>query len=1047
MPTIDLENSTSLYTLPPSGSYHEPDLLRLEELIEYVARLLPAEGPIASFVFQNPLHAFEYLPFDAAVQQGARAFRCQPYLSEARYREELGKKRIEIVDLRSVLEEDEVGDPWESVAGIVRRLNLRLTMLLNPFCLGSVEEMRWFVAETEALSRFRDNAPTTARGQIVADAKRWVVRDLINAGSDNGAFQAPGPDDPRRKHLLWPLLPQLGSLLSGEDRSSTDAWSDSVWESFSIQSLWRVCCEGVRRVLPAGEFGPQRKMRLREALLEATGVDSDLLVHDMLIRFCAAFTDQGLAHWALPKRDQGFFRTFCHLYGQPGGPPTPWLRGLYRELVHLQEERIEPMESIRESLDELGVCEDEWEWFLPATLLALKGWGSMIRQMEVRPDRVPSPVARGTLIEFLAVRLILERQALTHVARQELGYDGPLCDLRGVLESKRQRKAPDVAQRAFPVFQLAQVLGWQPSTLYSLSPEQWTALVGEIEGFSNVERRRVFHRAYERRYRLRALDAVGTRAGMAQDRPEHPPFQAVFCIDAREESFRRHLEELCPSAETFGAAGFFSVPIYYRGAADAHAVASCPIVVRPQHWVEEEVTYSLAHTHRSRAAARKLLGETSRRFNLGSRTFALGAICTGGLGILASFPLIGRVLFPAWTAKLTKLAGSIVAPPSITRLAIERIDAVAGPDGDHVGFSVDEMATIGERVLRDIGLTSNFGRLVLFLGHGSQCQNNPHKSAYDCGACSGNPGGPNARALASMLNDPRVRQTLAGRGLIVPWSTVFLGGLHNTGDDTITFYDVDLMPRSHSKDFEAMRETLEKACEQNARERCRRFYSAPLNLTADAARRHTHARTEDLAQTRPEFGNATNALCIVGRRERTRGLFLDRRSFLHSYDPTQDPDHSILARILAAVVPVCAGINLQYFFSAVDPSGWGAGTKLPHNVTSMLGVMDGSSSDLRQGLPWQGVEIHEPLRLLFVIEAEPETMQKIMSDNPVIGRLLRNGWSQLAVLSPESSELRIFQNGEFVLYQPGGQPLPVAGSSVEWYTGRRDHLEFALIEN
>src|SRR5205814_7659413 len=115
--------------------------------------------------------------------------------------------------------------------------------------------------------------------------------------------------------------------------------------------------------------------------------------------------------------------------------------------------------------------------------------------------------------------------------------------------------------------------------------------------------------------------------------------------------------------------------------------------------------------------------------------------------------------------------------------------------------------------------------------------------------------------------------------------------------------------------------------------------------------------------------HATSALCIVGRRNRTRGLFLDRRAFLVSYDPSRDDDGAILARIMAAVVPVVAGINLEYYFSYIDPTGYGCGTKLPHNVTSLLGVMDGAQSDLRTGLPWQMVEIHEPTRLAIVVES------------------------------------------------------------------------------
>jgi hypothetical protein len=296
------------------------------------------------------------------------------------------------------------------------------------------------------------------------------------------------------------------------------------------------------------------------------------------------------------------------------------------------------------------------------------------------------------------------------------------------------------------------------------------------------------------------------------------------------------------------------------------------------------------------------------------------------------------------------------------------------------------------------------------------------------------------------LNDPRVRAGLRTRDITVPEGTVFVGGLHNTCNEYVKYFDLDALPATHREAFAFAEESIETALGRNAHERCRRFESAPLTLTTEGARQHMDARAEDLSQVRPEWGHATNALCVVGRRERTRGLYLDRRPFLMSYDPTQDDaDGTILMRLLSAVVPVCGGISLEYYFSHVDPPGYGCGTKLPHNITSLLGVMDGAASDLRTGLPWQMVEIHEPVRLLIVCETTPEVVYKIMEQNHAIGVPIRNGWVQMAVLMPHMNGVFVYRDGAFRPRTPTTDHLPHASSSLDWYRGWRDHLEFAEI--
>src|SRR5581483_6313112 len=466
------------------------------------------------------------------------------------------------------------------------------------------------------------------------------------------------------------------------------------------------------------------------------------------------------------------------------------------------------------------------------------------------------------------------------------------------------------------------------------------------------------------------------------------------------------------------------------------------VVVKPQHAVVEQPKAEDGALLERRRIRRQLLGKLMRHSFLSSRTLVRGWVSTSALGLLSAIPLIAHLLAPRRYAQLREWLNRAFLPEPRTELTLMRNTAQSQDtvSGLLTGFAPAEKTERVASVLGPAGLRRGFARLVVVLGHGSTSLNNPHESAHDCGACGGRRGGPNARLFAAMANRAEVRVHLQEQGIEIPADTWFVGGYHDTCSDDVELFDLEALPETHRADLDRIRESLGRARARNAAERARRFESCRFEASADEALRHVEERSEHLAQPRPEYGHCTNAVCIVGRRSLTRGLFLDRRAFLVSYDANQDADDRGLASLMAAVVPVCAGISLEYYFSFVDNDRYGCGTKLPHNVTGLVGVMDGHASDLRTGLPWQMVEIHEPVRILFVIETTPERLAKVIDASASLKQLVENRWIRIATIDPDSGRVFVRRGDCFEEFGEPLDRLPVALSSAEWYSGKTQHL-------
>ena len=995
----------------PASNRHD----MLEQMIAAAARFLPPQGPIDSFVALNPLQGFENLPFEEAVIRAGRLYRAQPFLSETAYREELARDRIRVSDVEAVLAADLDERAASLLAGgRATLIQLRRQLLLHGVKLESDSAVRWTLTESDAIERLRDDLEPHVRARL---------------------------------------------LESAVDASETDHGRDGQVAS----GLWHACVEATSGNRPAVMHVPP-PVRHRDLILAVRPtLDTDAAVHPLLIRMMAAYLDQGVAAWPMPDRDRGLLAAIAGVYSGRLGPVEPWSRQLPARLRSIRatldagrDVRTGTLDVISHELTQLGVPESLWPDYLTETLVALRGWAGMIRQLEDRPDRAPVQSLPVHVIDFLALRLVLDRTAAEWAAEQ-LGHrdsgqeaGAPLGALWTELRDRHPpRRGPGTLSRAFLFHQVSQLLGLSAADIRGLADNELLELEHAIAAFDAIARRRLFHLAYERRYRIEVLDAVAAHRHLLQHPARPPRVQAVFCIDDRCESFRRGLEELAPDVETYGTAGFFAVPMYFRGIDDWHAVPLCPIVIRPGHTVTEVPEERALADHRLRQSIRRFLGVLRGSVSQGSQSLLRGGLLTSVGGAIAAIPLVARVAFPRLTSHLTAVAAEFGRRRIATRLELARHDEKRLPDGTLRGFDVNEMAAIVRRLLEDIGLTGGFARLVAIIGHGSTSLNNPHESAYDCGACGGGRGGPNARAFTQMANAPEVRAALVRTGLEIPSDVVFVAGMQDTCTSSITWYDVERVPASHRADFEAFRRLCLETCRLDARERCRRFDSVPTDVTAGEALRRVQGRAADLAQVRPEYGHASNSICIVGRRRLTRGLFLDRRSFLVSYDPDTDQAGTILERTLAAVSPVCGGINLAYLFSRVDPLVYGAGTKLPHNITGLIGVMDGHASDLRTGLPFQGVDIHEPVRLLMIVEAPPDRIAAALDRLPAVKNLFVRQWIQLAACDPDTGELVIQDSHKdtisFRPYAAESDAIPVAASSAAWYHGHRGNVRPASL--
>ncbi|MFM8347697.1 MAG: YbcC family protein [Bacteroidota bacterium] len=735
----------------------------------------------------------------------------------------------------------------------------------------------------------------------------------------------------------------------------------------------------VREEMLSGTFEPTalpRIGRLRSLWKSHYKLDVDSLVHPVLFRVLCSFLDQGISVWNFPLGHLEFMEAV-------------------REM-----ERLSSVSFFRTSRARTMLLEGDQD--LSALLSKLvgdpalharylfdqqfthQGWSGIVSVVEDFPDTLLDrrKISLKSLIHF---ELLLELDAVWSVRGDNWQ---PLSEL--ALDLKEELFAPVPETRLHRI-----LMYWQE--------------------------------AFERTYHDQVLKGILDLKEAKRYSGPHS-MQGLFCIDDRECSFRRYVEEIDPRAQTFGTPGFFGVEFYFQPEDGKFLTKLCPAPVTPKYLIRE-----------SKSTLKRL---PEYHFQKSTHGLFRAWIITQTLGFWAAVKLFLNIFRPSMSPAT---ASSFRHMDKHAELTIEHTGTEEPYNGLQVGFTKPEMASRVEALLKSIGLVRDFAPLVYVIGHGSSSVNNPHYAAYDCGACSGRAGSVNARVLCHMANDAGVRELLRARGLDIPDRTRFIGGLHDTTRDEIVFFDDDSMTVVQAALHRINEQVFQQALDLNARERSRRFVSVETHRAAGEVHEDILIRSVSLFEPRPELNHATNALCIVGKRSLTDGLFMDRRVFMNSYDPAIDPEGNLLLGIIRPIPPVCGGINLEYYFSRVDNQKLGAGTKLPHNVMGLFGVANGIDGDLRPGLPSQMIEVHDPVRLMVIVQQSPDLILKTLQRSPETYDWFLKDWVLLVSVHPDTRELMKFRDGVFRPYTPSCVSIPMTSDLVALIGSTEENIPVHLI--
>ena len=690
---------------------------------------------------------------------------------------------------------------------------------------------------------------------------------------------------------------------------------------------------------------------------KVTGKDWNRFIIGRITIWAASYFDTGQAIWKAANQEQELFlawKTEAEI------ALTAELTGVKNFRKIIKKYPNHPIHAAQLALKKLNIPIDAWDAYLHRLLLNIGGWSAYAARLDWESELYGGK--DGKLIEFLAILLCWEAALLE-------SFDSPK------LKSEWEKAKIEIEK-----------IGLQKE----IQDEIVEKLILQ-EAFEVSAQRKIIEKINHNKTSL--IKKTTAKA------------QAIFCIDVRSETYRRNLELVDQDIETMGFAGFFAFPINYIPLAHSSGDAQCPVLLKTGPTVLEKIG---DEKQNKKAINNRIMAREVQKI---WKTFKSSAVScfsfVSPIG-LSYLPKLFANSF-GWTRAVPhpNTKGIITHKNSKRNISLE-VELVQNKT---VGIPLNQQIEMGKNALKVMSLTENFSEFVLIVGHGATMVNNPHASGYDCGACGGHSGEANAKVAAEVLNKEAVRIALKEENILIPDHTVFLSCLHDTTTDEIHIFNESAIAPNQLKAFEELKISLHLASKAARTERSIKLPS----IDKDNLDQSILYRSKDWSQIRPEWGLAGCSTFVVAPRARTKAINLEGKSFLHSYDWKKDSNFGVLELIMTAPMVVTTWINLQYYGSTVDNKIYGSGNKTLHNITAGIGVLEGYSGDLRQGLPLQAIHDgekfeHEPLKLKVIIEAPIEEMNKVLEKHPSVKNLCDNGWMFLFAMNEDGKITHQYSN-------------------------------------